>query len=57
MSTWDDVDTTDTWREQFEEWVNQGEIVRPNVSEDSTTKQSPEDLIKGLQEAVKNVKK
>lgn len=57
MSTWDDVDTTDTWQEQFEEWINDSEIVRPNVSEESATKQSPEDLIKGLQEAVKNAKK
>ncbi len=52
MSSWDDVDTADSWQDQFNKWVNAGELVQVNDAEASDT-QSPDDLIAGLQEAVK----
>jgi non-homologous end joining protein Ku len=57
MSTWDDVDTTNTWKQQFEAWVDSSEIVRTNDVEKPATKQGPEDLIAELQAAVEASKK
>lgn len=58
MATWEDIDTTDNLQAQFEKWVASGKEVKvAELDDDSKPRQSPEDLIAQLQEAVKAAKK
>lgn len=56
MSTWEDIDTTDNLQKQFEKWIQSGELVTVTESTGSAPKQTHEDMIANLKEAVSKTK-
>jgi hypothetical protein len=57
MSSWDDVDTTDRFEAALNEWVSGGELITVSEEASDEPKQTHEDMIAALQEAVKAAQK
>ena len=54
MSSWDDVDTTDRFAAALQEWIQAGELTDVGaVDSYGNVKQSPEDMMAALKEAVR----
>lgn len=51
MSSWDQIDTTDSFKAAFDKWVGAGNLVQVKAESPDTT--NVEDMIKNLQNAVK----
>jgi hypothetical protein len=55
MSSWDDMDTTDRFEDLLTKWVESGELIAvPDADSNDEPKQTHEDMIAALNEAVKN---
>lgn len=57
MKSWDEIDTDDEFQKRFDKWIDSGELVQVNDKESPSTKQTPQEMIAGLQEAVRNATK